>query len=165
MSFNTKKAKTSNIELPEADFHDAIIIGLVDFGEVTVEWEGNKKTQDKIAILYYLATERTEGEGRFLLSTSYNFSFNEKATLYKHLVGGFGSDVLNVEDLTELLGEKVRVLIEHVEKKDGSGTYAKIDGLRPSKGAEVTVDGFELPQWIKEANEKGEVEGIEIYEP
>lgn len=165
MGFNTKKAKTSNIELPEADFHEAIIIGLVDFGEVTTEWDGNKKTQDKIAIMYYLETERTEGEGRFLLTTSYNFSFNEKSTLYKHLTGAFGTDVLNVEDLTEILGEKVRVLVDHVEKKDGTGTYAKIDSLRPTKGADVTVDGFELPTWIKEANEKGEVEAIEIYEP
>lgn len=164
MSFSTKKAKSSNLELPEADFHDAIIAGLVDFGEVTVEWEGNKKTQDKIAILYYLETPRTEGEGRFLLSTSYNFSFNEKSTMYKHLTGAFGTDVLNTESLTEILGEKVRVLVEHVEKKDGSGTYAKVDNLRPSKGAEVTIEGFELPQWIKDANEKGEVDAIEVYE-
>lgn len=163
MSFSTKKAKSSNFESPEADFHDGIIAGLVDFGEVTVEYEGQKKVQDKIAIMYYLNTTKTDGETRFLLTTSYNFSFNAKATLFKHLSSAFGSDIKDCEDLSELLGKRVRILVEHVEKKDGSGTYAKVDSLRPAKDETVNMDGFELPQWIKDENEKGLVQDIAIF--
>ena len=172
-NFAKSNASTgSGFPLPEADFHNAIVAGLVDFGMVEQTWEAKTSEKHKIAVLYYLETpipcdEGSEYEGnRFLSAVSYNFSFNSKATMYEHLVAGFGAEfVNNVDDLEgELLGKQVRILIDHAEKMDGSGKYAKVDSLRPAKdGVEVTMDRFELPKWIAEANTKGEVEAIAIF--
>mgnify|MGYP003108846156 CR=1 FL=1 len=170
-NFNKTNAKTSGsgFTIAEADFHNAVVGGLVDFGEVESEWDGEKKVNHKIAILYYLKTEIPDREGeRYVMTQSYNFSFHEMSTMNKHLTAGFGSDfVNNVDDLeSELLGKQVRVLIDHQTKRDGSGVYAKIDSLRPVKSGapDVTMDGFALPKWIIEANEKGDVDAIAIYE-
>lgn len=167
-NFKREKASTGNgFVPPEADFHNAIVAGLVDFGMVETEWDGQKKENHKIGILYYLETEIPESDGkRYVQSVSYNFSYNNKSTMYKHLSAGFGADFANnVDDLeSELLGKQVRVLIDHVQKKDGSGIYAKVDSLRPAKtGVDVSMDGFEIPNWINEANTRGEIEAIATF--
>ena len=170
-NFSKNNAKTtSNFVLPEADFHDGIIAGLVDLGEVESEWQGVAKVQHKIVVLYYLATEipsddpQYQGK-RYCQSKTYTFSWSDKGNLFKDFSGGFGSDEFNnADELEVFLGRQVRVLIDHVEKRDGSGKYAKIDGLRPAKNENVTMDGFELPKWIVEANERGEVDAIVIAE-
>lgn len=164
-NFSKANAQTNNgFTIAEADFHNSVIAGLVDFGDVESEWDGVKKVQHKVAVMYYLETEIPDRDGeRYVMTTNYTFSFHEKSTMYKHLLAGFGSDVINDEsfDLENLLGQNVRVLVEHAQKRDGSGAYAKIDSLRPAKkGTDVSMDGFALPKWIVEANEKGEVDAI-----
>ena len=167
-NFSKTNASTSNgFTLPEADFHEAIIGGLVDLGIVQTEYNGETKEQHKIVVLYYLETEIPDYEGkRYVQSKTYTFSFSDKSNLFKDMNGAFGSDFMNnCEDLeTDILGKHVRVLIDHAEKRDGSGAYAKIDGLRPSKTESATMDGFELPKWIVDANERGEVDAISIFE-
>lgn len=166
-NFSKNNAKsTSNFVLPEADFHDGIIAGLVDLGVVESEWQGQVKEQHKIVVLYYLATEIPDSDGkRYVQSKTYTFSWSDKGNLYKDFTGGFGTEEFNkAEDIEIFLGKPVRVLIDQVEKRDGSGKYAKIDGLRVAKNTEVSMDGFELPKWIMDANERGEVEAIVIAE-
>ena len=167
-NFNKSNAPSgSGFQIAEADFHNAIIGGLVDFGEVETEFDGIKKMQHKIAFLYYLETEIPDRDGeRYVMTTNYTFSFHAMSTMNKHLTAGFGSDfVNNIDDLEDaILGKQVRVLVDHQQKRDGSGSYAKIDSLRPAKkGTDVSMDGFALPKWIVEANEKGEVDAIVIH--
>jgi hypothetical protein len=123
--------------LPTADMHAARVCQLIDLGTHTEEYQGEKKTRRKVRIGFELAERATFREGEpeepFVVSKELTLSLDKKATFRKYVEAIRGAFKDEAEagsfDATTLIGMPVLVGVEHKEKQDKTGTYAKVSNV------------------------------------
>lgn len=128
----------------EAGTYPARCCGVVDLGLQHIEWQGQKKDQDKVLLMFELPTERIEIDGEDKprwMSVRYTMSLHEKAGLRKALDAWRGKPMTAEElkgfDLSRLLNAPCMLTVVNKEGSNG-GMYANIGGIsKPMKGMSV----------------------------
>jgi hypothetical protein len=128
-----------------AGTHPAVCVDVVDLGMVLTEFQGKKRQQHKIKIVWQL--EEHDGTGkRFLVNRRYTNSLHAKATLRRDLESWrgrpFSEGELNGFDLEVLLGVQALLSVTH-NQREGT-TYANVAGvMKPMRDARsVAQDGY-----------------------
>lgn len=131
-------AKGSNggggdFETCPAGNHVALCYAVVDLGMQERDWQGEASVKRRVRISWELAEEIMADGRPFSASKEYTLSLNEKATLRHDLEGwrgrAFTEDELAGFDLFNVLGKPCLVNVVHQQKRDGTGSYAKVIGV------------------------------------
>lgn len=123
---------------------------MIHIGTIQEEFQGEKKTMNKVRITWELPTELKEfkqgdGEKPYSVSKEFTLSLHEKSTLRAFLKSWRGKDFTEDEakafDVTKLLGAACMVSIGNKQGKDGK-VYAEINSVSP------VIKGLEVPKQI-----------------
>ncbi len=128
----------------EAGTYPARCCAVVDLGLQHVEWQGQRKDQEKVLLMFEFPTERIEVDGEDKprwLSVRYTVSLNEKAGLRKALDAWRGKPMTAEElrgfNIGCLLNAPCMITVTNKEGKNG-GTFANIAGIsKPMKGIPI----------------------------
>lgn len=124
-------------KVPEGAYTATIAI-LADIGNQETSF-GRK---DQVKVGFVLDQDGEDGKP-LELSRTYTWSLHEKASLRDLAVRALGKEAAaNLQDLEELLGKSVDLEVVHEARKDGDGTYAKVDGVFRARGK-----GPDLRDW------------------
>lgn len=169
-----EKTGGSSITPVEAGTYPARCCGVIDLGLQHIEWQGQKKEQEKVMLMFELPTERITVDGEDKprwLSIRYTVSLHEKAGLRKTLDAWRGKPMTAEElkgfNIGSLLNAPCMLTV--VNKEGGNGNvYANIGGIgKPMKGIpipelesepilfDMEADDAEevykkLPEWVQE---------------
>ena len=121
------KSNGENFVLCPAGTHAAVCVDIVDVGIVESEFNGEKKKQHKVRVVWQI--DETQDNGKpFTASKRYTLSLHEKAALRKDLESWRGRPFTNQElegfDLENLLSIAALVNVIH-EQKNGK-TYDNV---------------------------------------
>lgn len=138
-----KPSESGSFELVPAGTHVAICYRFVDRGTQMTEYMGDRKTRHEIMLTWELPHEAMTDGRPFVISKTYTWSMNEKATLRKHLEAWRGKAFTdddfegpNAFDTKKLLGAPCMLTITHETR--GDKTFANISGIgKLTKGIEV----------------------------
>lgn len=148
----------------EAGTYPARCCGVIDLGLQHIEWQGQRKDQEKVMLMFELPTERIEtedGDKPRWLSVRYTVSLNEKAGLRKALDAWRGKPMTAEElkgfDIGSLLNAPCMLTV--VNKEGGNGNlYANISGIsKPMKGIPIPELESEPILFDMEADDAEEV--------
>jgi hypothetical protein len=110
--------------------HVAVCCDVVDLGMLETEWQGVKKRQHKIKIVWQIDELRDDGK-RFTVARRYTNSLHEKATLRRDLESWRGKPFSETElqgfDLENLLAVGALLNVIH-ESRQGT-TYANVASI------------------------------------
>lgn len=155
-----------------AGVHKAICYALYDLGTQVIEWQGQKKLQKKVMIIWELPEVRIDIEGEDkprVFSKEYTASLSEKANLRRDLVGWRSRDFTPMElvefDLKNIVGKPCNLHIVHKTSQKGN-TYANLSAIIPAAPdmremhPENPITVFDMdtdtdipehtPEWIKD---------------
>lgn len=148
----------------EAGTYPARCCGVIDLGLQHIEWQGQRKDQEKVMLMFELPTERIEmedGDKPRWLSVRYTVSLNEKAGLRKALDAWRGKPMTAEElrgfNIGSLLNAPCMLTVVNKEGSNG-GVYANISGIsKPMKGMLVPELESEPILFDMEADDAEEV--------
>lgn len=129
--------------------HQAVCVDVIDLGFIETTFEGKKKSQHKVSIVWQI-NELREDNTRFLAFKRYTLSLNEKAALRHDLESwrgkAFTADELRGFDIERLLGANALVNITHVTRN--GKTYANVVSVMPLLRGMVKMapDGYTRKQ-------------------
>ena len=113
-----------------AGTHAAVCVDVVDLGMVLSEFNGKKREQHKIKIVWQIEEERDDGKP-FLVHRRYTNSLHEKATLRRDLESWrgkpFNEEELAGFDLENLISAGALLNLIH-QQREGS-TYANVASI------------------------------------
>lgn len=138
MSLIVKASGGSDFEITPEGTYIARCFKVIDLGTQTTEWNGEKKSQQKILISWELLDPTTNmKDGRpFAASKRYTSSLHEKSQMRKDLQNWrgkrFTEDELEGFDLKKVLGTYCQVQVIHQEGSNGT-TYANVDAIMSTK--------------------------------
>lgn len=166
----TKKANSGeggDFELPPSGMHPAILVGLIDLGTHTREFNGEKTDQHKLFMVWELTAENDSKGQNFVVGQDYTFSLNKKAKLRGIVEGFLGHMLADGEDFDVALMLGQPCVLNVMEGKSGSGKkFSDVAGVgKPMKGQTVppatrevfafsltminsTADVLEIPAWV-----------------
>jgi len=135
--------------LPPSGNHLAICVRMIHLGTLEVEWQGQKKKQNKVRLYFELSHEQAvfdehKGPENFIVSKEYTLSMHEKSNLRKDLESwrgkAFTDDQAEAFDITVLLNVPCMLNVI-IKKHESSGNeYALIAGISQlPKGMEKPV--------------------------
>jgi len=146
---NMKPANNDgDFEVAPAGTHAAVCVAVIELGLQEEEYQGEKKKQQKVMIVFQLVDEQSKTGKPICVGRDFTASLAAKANLSKFLTGWRGKPFVEDEefDMTKLVGRCCLVSISHKKSADGSKTYAKLDSVaQPMKGQTInkpTVDTF-----------------------
>lgn len=159
-----EKSGGSSIEPIEAGTYPARCCAVVDLGLQHIEWQGQKKDQEKVLLMFEFPTERIEtedGDKPRWLSVRYTVSLNEKAGLRKALDAWRGkpmtAEELNGFNIGCLLNAPCMLTVVQKEGKNG-GVFSNISGIsKPMKGIPIPELESEPILFDMEADDAEEV--------
>lgn len=139
-----EKSGGGNFTPIEAGTYPARCCGVIDLGLQHTEYQGQKKDQEKVLLMFEFPTERIEtedGDKPRWLSVRYTVSLNEKAGLRKALDSWRGKPMTAEElkgfNIGCLLNAPCMITVIQKESKNG-GVFANISGIsKPMKGMAV----------------------------
>jgi hypothetical protein len=161
----TNNTGGGNSELPTADNHPAVLVGMVDLGWREEEYDGRHYEARKVALAWEVAGETRSDGQPFILMRDFTFAatFGKRSKLRELIEGWRGRPFDDDEgfELVSLLGKPCNLNVGHKTSQKGS-TYATILGVsKLSKGMQPprpTVspfawncdDGlpFQPPEWL-----------------
>lgn len=152
-----------------AGTHQAVLIGVIDIGsQDATDFSGNPEVQHQVIMLFELPHERMDDGRPRNVSRRFKLSMHEKAGLRKCVHALIGKKLTDAEamqiELAKLCGANCLIEIVEQPRKDGNGTYSKVEGfttlMRGMKPVEPEGDciAYEieqgeppagLPEWIK----------------
>src|SRR5262245_56875671 len=90
--FKRKATNTSNedFELPPAGLHPAVLIGLVDLGTNTEEYNNKEYEKHELFVAWELVGTKNNGDEPFVVGQDYNESLGKKSNWRKLLEGWRG---------------------------------------------------------------------------
>ena len=117
--------------------HAAVLVDNVDLGMEVVEYNGEKKEQHKMRMVFE-TDEKMEDSRPKIISKKMTVSLHEKATLRGTLETWLGRPLTGEEsvkfDLDSLIGTSANIMVLHEPgKQDPSKIYAKIDRVYPAE--------------------------------
>jgi len=137
-------------ELPEDGQYRAVIVDVIDLGEVQTGFG----VKPKVQIKWMLDAFNSEGFP-FYASSFYTASLHEKANLRKALKSILGADVSGQFDLEELLGINNQLVIQQNTPAGGEKTYANIVAiLKAPKGKRLEIPADFVRKSEKDAENK-----------
>lgn len=124
-----------------AGVHQAVCVDVVDMGNLEVVWNGQKKIQHKVRVVWQVEELMDDGKP-FIVQKRYTASLHEKSKLRPELESWrgrpFTEDELHEFDLEKLIGANCLLNVAHVSK-DGK-TYANVTAVMPlKKGMEKLI--------------------------
>ena len=131
------KGGGGNFTPMEAGNYPARCYSMVHIGTIEDEFNGEKKTLNKVRLTFEFPTEtkvfkEEEGERPYILSKEFTLSMHEKATLRKMLESWRGKAFSEAEaksfDVTKLLGKPCMINVIHKTKPDGK-VYAELSAI------------------------------------
>ena len=136
----TVKAGGGNFVPVSQNVHMAVCVGLYDLGTQFVQFRDKDKHLHKCLIMWEIPGERIdiEKDGATLnlprvISKEYTVSLDDRANLYKDLMGWrglpFTDEELKCFDLKNILGKSCQLQVIH--KKTEKGVYANIFAIMP----------------------------------
>jgi hypothetical protein len=129
MSLIAKKTGGDFVLCP-AGSHLAVCVDVVDLGMVETTWEGQKKSQHKVRLVWQIA-ERTADDKPFQAQRRYTLSLDDRAALRKDLESWRGRPFSEQEllgfDLEALVGIGCMISVVH-QSRDGK-TYDNVSGV------------------------------------
>lgn len=133
----TVKTSQNEFEITPEGNYVARCFKIIDLGTQTIEWNGERKSQQKILISWELLDPEVKmKDGRpFAVNKKYTASLHEKAQLRKDLQNWRGKRFTDEElegfDLTKVLGSYCQIQVVHTES-NGS-TYANVDAIMSTR--------------------------------
>lgn len=137
-------------------------VGYIDYGDQIVEYQGQKKKQHKVKLLFESSEENKnhgdKGEVPLIFGKTFTFSVSENANFIKFLQSWRGKPFVpsdfegeNAFSITKLIGVPADVQIVHKTLPNGSEKYADIqsprmprkalmDNVRPMQSEPVQFD-------------------------
>jgi hypothetical protein len=116
-----------------AGVHQAVCVDVIDLGMVESNFNGEKKVQHKLKIVWQLNETNEEAGRRFTTSKRYTASLHEKSSLRKDLQGWrgrpFTPEELRGFDLDNVLGANCQLNVVHAER-EGS-MFANVEAVMP----------------------------------
>lgn len=113
-----------------AGTHQAVCVDVVDLGMLETNWQGQKKVQNKIKMVWQINEAMDDGRP-FLVQRRYTLSLYEMAALRKDLQAWRGRPFTDAElegfDVETVIGANCLLTIVH-ETKDGK-TYSNIKAV------------------------------------
>ena len=176
----TKPEGGQNFELLPAGTHTAVCIKMIDFGPQVSEYNGERKEQPKVRLVWEVPAERVkwekdgeEFEGPMTIGKTYTASMFEMAALRQHLESWRGKAFSKEEEmgfnLINVLGKPCTLGVQHDEYQ--GKPYAKITSVSPiMKGVSVEAENetmsfdfdshteaeFDaLPEWMRDKVQAG----------
>jgi hypothetical protein len=114
--------------------HQAVCVDVIDLGMVDVDWQGTKKVQHKVNVVWQI-NELRDDDSRYRLFKRYTLSLSDKANLRKDLESwrgrAFTGDELRGFDVEKLIGVNCLLNVVHRKSDDGSKTYANVVSIMP----------------------------------
>jgi hypothetical protein len=153
--------------LPSAETHTAVCVGVIDLGHHEETWDGVTKTKPKILLQFELVDENMDDGRPFMTSRTFTNTAGDNGALKPFLEAWRGKPFTPAEmgrfDIATLLGVPCLLGVIH-ETKAGGKTYANIKSIqRLPKGTQPpgethnrpvhwstdmgTIPG-DLPDWV-----------------
>lgn len=130
-------SEEKEFELAPAGTHQAVCIGVIDYGTQETEYEGQKSNKHQVQLVWELSNEpMKDGRPFTIRSRRYTWSTSRKAALRKDLESwrgqpfkdtDFGPDGFNIRNL---LGANCLLSVIHREGSKG-GTFANVSSISP----------------------------------
>lgn len=112
--------------------HQGVCVDVIDYGLMTVEYQGRKKQQHKIGVVWQVEAKMDDGRP-FTVRKRYTLTLDERGTLRKDLQSwrglAFTEDELKGFDVEKLIGANCLLNVTHATR-DGK-TYANVDAIMP----------------------------------
>ena len=125
----------------EDGLHNAICVAVADLGVVEVEFEGEKKTQNKMKVAWALEPKDDDGQ-HFVIEREFNAVISDKSTLKKFLT----QSRIEIKEVVQLLDTRCKILTQIATGKNSGKKYVGINSYMAGEG--FTPSGkIELPFW------------------
>lgn len=133
----------SNIDFPKCPEgqHISRLVGIFDMGTQRMEFQGAVKYMPKVYLQFEVYAENEKGEpitdeegNPFLVGQDFTASMARNSHLLPFVQGWRGKPLEEADfpfDFSRMLGQYGLMTISHTKSKDGTRTYAVINGLVP----------------------------------
>ena len=128
--------------------HEAVLVDIIDLGEVEEKYEGEVTTKRKMRLVWQLKARNQKTGERFQVRATYTQSLADNSNFRKMLIGWRGRDFTPTElaafkkDIEVLIGKNCR-LHTSVQTSMAGREYAKVMGVMPpEKGADLKAEGY-----------------------
>lgn len=135
MGFGKLKANSGGGEFSElvpAGNHPAVLIGIIDLGTHSEQFQGQPpKDTHKVMLVWELPTEqKSDSKINHVIAGTYTYSFHKKAGLRVMIEKWRGKGYNEGEDflISDMLGKQCLLSVIHKASADGSKTYANVAG-------------------------------------
>ena len=132
---------TKSYEQPASGLYTGVLADIVDLGNVTTEFNGQKKTFPAVRFVWFLGNDIQTGapavgkkDGKQLRVSSRNLNvsnLHEKSNIYKTLKMILNAAPAQDLDIDTLIGS-VRTLLINTEQAPNGKIYANIMGITPA---------------------------------
>lgn len=164
VDFYVEKSEEKEFEKPPVGLHLGILIKIIDLGTQLVEFEGKKKTQPKIALVWELPEELMSDGRPFIISKKFTLSTGERASLTAILTSWLGKAPDKSFNLSSLLGKGCNVSVSHDKSSDGLKTYANVKAITAlMKSQNVPAPQNELVVFSLKAFNQQTFDGLSDY--
>jgi hypothetical protein len=159
---------TGNVTRPAPQgVHQAVCVDVVDLGMVESNFNGEKKLQHKVKVVWQINELNEETGRRYVVSKRYTASLHEKSSLRKDLqswrgrpftpeeLRGFDLDILiGLDPNGSRVGREINCQINLVHKTlDDGRIFANVEALMPLAKGMVAIDPLDF---LKERDRKPE---------
>jgi len=134
-----------------AGLHEAVLVDIIDLGEVVEEYDGETTFKHKMKLVWQLKARNMKINERFQARATYTVSLGENSNFRKMLRSWRGRD-FTPEELAEfrkdiekkLLGANCRLNLSIAKGRASGREYAKVEAVMPpDKGQALKAEAYE----------------------
>lgn len=129
--------------------HEAVLVDIIDLGEVEEEYDGEKTFKRKMRLVWQLKARNPKTGERFQVRGTYTQSLGESSNFRKLLISWRGRDFKPEElakfkaDIEVLIGKNCQLNVTHGVGRTSGREYAKVSAvLPPAKGQDLKPEGY-----------------------
>ena len=135
--------------------HEAVLVDIIDLGEVEEEYQGEKSIKHKMKLVWQLKSRNQKTGERFQVRATYTQSLGDSSNFRKMLISWRGRDFKPEElakfkaDIEVLIGKNCQLNVTHAISRSTGNEYAKVSAvLPPVKGADLKPENYtrEIPK-------------------
>jgi hypothetical protein len=127
-------------EKPEPGIHLAVLVDVVDLGQITSNFNGQVRSYPAIRFIWSLATLGKDGRPLQVWGKKLNASsWHEKGNLYKFVKQVLGTPPTPATDPESLIGQVRQLFVSRNKSADGTKDYVNIEGIAPAPGAVLPI--------------------------
>lgn len=133
-----------------AGLHEAVLVDIIDLGEVAEEYDGETTIKPKMKLVWQLKARNAKINERFQARRTYTRSLGESSNFRKDLISWRGRDFTPAElakfkqDIEVLIGKNCQLNITAATSRSTGREYAKVTAvLPPAKGQKLEPENYE----------------------